>query len=801
MTLAAAPKRGRLFRRYALLINALVGALLLASAVLSLTFSYRESRDHLASLQLEQAQGAAARIGQYLSDIEQQLGWTGLSGMQTGGDPVELRRIDYLKLLRQVPAITEAAWIDPWGREQLRVSRLAMDTQGLAIDRSTEPVFTEPSAGRVWRSAVSFRKQTEPYMTIARRAGSGGNSGVTVVEVNLKSVWDVVADLRPGEAGVAYVVDQNGALIAHPDISLVLKQTSLAVLPQVRQGLHPPAPDGGRGVMLDGARNLDGDPVLSAWARLEPQGWRVFVESSRAQAVAPLLANLQRLGALLAVGMVISVLASAWLARTLVRPIRALQAGAVRAAAGDLDQRIDVGTDDELGALAGEFNRMAAELKAAHAGLERKVEQRTAELADTLAQQTATAEVLQVLSHSVSDAQPVFEKILSSTEQLFGSRETAIFLLSDDGQLHLQVATGRAAALLARIYPLPLEQTSGLLVIQGRQQVVFADVLHAADVPPSLRRAGMAMGNFSVVLTPMLWNSRGIGLIAVRREPNATFTDKELRLLRTFADQAVIAIQNARLFDALETKSHQLEVASRHKSEFLANMSHELRTPLNAIIGFSEVLVEQMFGELNPKQMEYLQDIHSSGHHLLTLINDVLDLSKIEAGRMELELSEFDVAELLETALNLVHERAGRHGLTLSLDIAPGIETWVADARKVKQTLLNLLSNAIKFTPAGGAVQVAVRSNEAGQLEIAVADTGIGIAPQDQARIFEEFHQASGSYLRKAEGTGLGLSLARRFIELHGGHLGLASTSGQGSTFTFVLPARTLGAAVPGRAP
>ena len=324
MTLAATPKRGRLFRRYALLINALVGALLLASAVLSLTFSYRESRDHLASLQLEQAQGAAARIGQYLSDIEQQLGWTGLSGMQTGGEPVELRRIDYLKLLRQVPAITEAAWIDPWGREQLRVSRLAMDTQGLAIDRSTEPVFTEPSAGRVWRSAVSFRKQTEPYMTIARRAGSGGNSGVTVVEVNLKSVWDVVADLRPGEAGVAYVVDQNGALIAHPDISLVLKQTSLAVLPQVRQGLHPPAPDGGRGVMLDGARNLDGDPVLSAWARLEPQGWRVFVESSRAQAVAPLLANLQRLGALLAVGMVISVLASAWLARTLVRPISTL---------------------------------------------------------------------------------------------------------------------------------------------------------------------------------------------------------------------------------------------------------------------------------------------------------------------------------------------------------------------------------------------------------------------------------------------------------------------------------------------
>ena len=786
--------RGRLFWRYALLINALVGTLLVASAALSLNFSYRESRDHLLALQLEQAQGAAARIAQYVADIEQQLGWTALGGIE-GGPPLDQRRIEYLKLLRQVPAITEAAWLDAQGREQVHVSRLAMDVQGAGVDRSGEPLFTEATAGRTWRSAVSFRKQTEPYITIARRAGLTRSAGVTVVEVNLKFVWDVVARISPGGTGMAYAVDQDGTLIAHPDITLVLKQTRLAELPQVAASLkaQPSSmPDRRAGFAVDVGRDLAGQPVLAAWARLEPLGWRVFVESPRAQAFAPLYASLLRLALLLAIGLVIAMAASAWLARALVRPIQALRQGASRVAAGELDHRITVSAGGELQALAGDFNHMAGELKAVYAGLERKVTERTAELAQALDEQTATSEVLQVISGSVADAQPVFEKILHSTERLFNSTETAIFLAPGDGQLHLAAATGRSAGQLAAIYPQPLAQTSGAIVIQQRRQLFFADVMQGAGVPPSLRQAGQALGNFSVALTPMLWNSEGIGLIAVRREPNASFTAKEFTLLKTFADQAVIAIQNARLVRQLEDKSEQLETASRHKTEFPANMSHELRTPLNAIIGFSEVLVEQMFGELNAKQMEYLQDIHSSGQHLLTLINDVLDLSKIEAGRMELELSSFDVAEVVETALNLVRERAARQGLTLALDIDPAIGTWVADARKVKQVLLNLLSNAIKFTPAGGRVSVHLRCMGERQLEIAVADTGSGIAPQDQEQIFEEFHQASGSYLRKSEGTGLGLSLARRFVELHGGRLGLHSAPGQGSTFTFTLPALTL---------
>ena len=236
------------------------------------------------------------------------------------------------------------------------------------------------------------------------------------------------------------------------------------------------------------------------------------------------------------------------------------------------------------------------------------------------------------------------------------------------------------------------------------------------------------------------------------------------------------------------TRAAQLEVASQHKSEFLANMSHELRTPLNAVIGFSEVLSERMFGELNEKQAEYLQDINASGTHLLSLINDILDLSKIEAGRMELELADFHLPQAIENALVLVRERALRRGITLEQSIDPRLGEMQGDERKIKQVLLNLLSNAIKFTPEGGRIDVRAAPVDE-RVEVAVSDTGVGIAPEDQEAVFEEFRQV-GTAEKKAEGTGLGLALARKFIELHGGRIWVQSQVGVGSTFTFTLPVR-----------
>jgi len=291
----------------------------------------------------------------------------------------------------------------------------------------------------------------------------------------------------------------------------------------------------------------------------------------------------------------------------------------------------------------------------------------------------------------------------------------------------------------------------------------------------------------AVLAVPLLSEGQLVGGLAVSRKAPGSFATEVVDVLQTFAAQSTLAIQNARLFREIEQKSRELEAASRHKSEFLANMSHELRTPLNAIIGFSEVLQEQMFGDLNEKQAEYMRDIHSSGQHLLSLINDILDLSKIEAGHMELSLDEFDVPAAVENAATLVKERAARHGVKLELEVDDGLGCIYADERKFKQILLNLLSNAVKFTPSGGRVKLRAEQVK-GELLVSVIDNGIGIAPDDQDLIFEEFRQVATKDRSKPEGTGLGLALTKRFVEMHGGHIWVRSEVGNGSTFAFTLP-------------
>ena len=295
-------------------------------------------------------------------------------------------------------------------------------------------------------------------------------------------------------------------------------------------------------------------------------------------------------------------------------------------------------------------------------------------------------------------------------------------------------------------------------------------------------------GYRAILAVPLLRDERLIGALVMGRKIAGEFTSGVIELLTTFANQSALAIQNARLFRELAYKSRHLEVASQHKSEFLANMSHELRTPLNAIIGFSEVLTDRMFGELNEKQDQYLKDIYASGTHLLSLINDILDLSKIEAGRMELESTEFHLPTAIENALTLVRERAGRRSLGLQTNIDDRLGQIQADERKVRQVVLNLLSNAIKFTPEGGRIEVGAVPKD-GFVEVSVSDTGTGIAPEDQEKVFEEFRQV-GTAAKKIEGTGLGLTLCRKFVELHGGRIWVKSELGEGSTFTFTIPMR-----------
>jgi signal transduction histidine kinase len=321
-----------------------------------------------------------------------------------------------------------------------------------------------------------------------------------------------------------------------------------------------------------------------------------------------------------------------------------------------------------------------------------------------------------------------------------------------------------------------------------REPIQVPDISQPGAYQSSLRDTLIRFGYRALLSVPLLLEEQIIGSLSLTRKTPGEYSPEVIEVLKTFATQSALAIQNAPLFREIADKRRQLEAARRHKSEFLANMSDELRTPLNAIIGFSEVLVDRMFGELNEKQDEYLKDIYASGQHLLSLINDILDLSKIEAGRMELEATDFDLPSAIDNALTLVRERATRRGITLGRTIDEHLGMLRGDERKVKQVLLNLLSNALKFTPEGGRIDVRAEVHDE-VAEVSVADTGVGIAPEDQEAVFEEFRQV-GTADKKVEGTGLGLALSRKFIELHGGRIWVTSQLGQGSTFTFTLPVR-----------
>ena len=605
----------RLVWKYTAVVVVLVSAAILSVGVTEVLFSSEDAKTAVTELEADKASAAAVSIDVLMQDV--------LGDLDSVAGATVDRLQAFRELLKRETLLRELVYLDAGGRDCVHAYSFEINkipTRTCGIDRPDPAAFAGARAGqRYFGDVVIDSRDNRPHLTVAVAEHSPGN-GAIVADVDLRSVLDVIDRARIGESGYAYAIDARGQLIAHPNINLVLRHTSFAGLPQVQAALTGIRAEVA-GVLTTG-RDPDGREVLSAYRRVDPPGWWVFVEEPTSEAFAPIQSAIWRTVLLLAVFLVVAVVTSILLARNLARPIESIQLAAAKIGSGALDQRIDVSSRDELGDLAAEFNRMASRLQESYAGLERDVQERTRELAGALAD--------------------------------------------------------------------------------------------------------------------------------------------------------------------LDLKSRELEAASHHKSAFLANMSHELRTPLNAINGFSQALRKELFGEINEKQAEYLDDILGSARHLLSVIDDVLDLSKVEAGQIELRVAPFSLPDVLERGALIVNERATREGVRVLVSADQGVGTVTGDERRITQVIFNLLSNAVKFAPAKSTVEV-VAERVGGEVRVSVRDSGPGIAPEDKTRIFEEFQQAAAG-LERGEGTGLGLALSKRLVELHGGRIWVDTELGTGSTFVFSLP-------------
>ncbi|HET7743377.1 MAG TPA: sensor histidine kinase [Gaiellaceae bacterium] len=614
----ARPHR-RLIWKYTAVVVSLVGAAVISVGLTELYFTSKDIKRQVTRVEQDKASTAALSIDQFVANLVKELDAVAQPTVGKGEAGLQERNQDFQSVLAHDQFISRLSYVDGSGTERVRSSSLELDRIGRGADRSTSPEFVHARSGKPYFGPVVFQRGSQPHMTISVAESAPGR-GVVIAVVDLSQIGQIIERARVGSTGYAYAVDSGGELVSHPDLNLLYAHTNFANLPQVRAALGARGKASAHTVTV--GRDENGTKVLSAYRIVDPLRWRVFVEEPTSEAYASLKAAIWRTALLLVAFLLLAVATSVLLARRLVRPIESIQAAAARIGSGAFNQRIEVASNDELGALAAEFNLMASQLQESYAGLEQKVEERTKELASAL------------------------------------------------------------------------------------------------------------------------------------RE--------------------------------LDAKSRELEAASEHKSEFLASMSHELRTPLNAIIGFSQVLREGMFGEINEKQAEYLDDILTSANHLLALINDVLDLSKVESGQIELDVSPFSLQDALERGVVMVRERATAEQVQVALGAAPEVDMVDGDERRIQQVIFNLLSNAVKFTPPGGVVGVSSARVD-GEVRVSVADTGPGIAREDHERIFEEFQQTEAG-AEQREGTGLGLALSKRLVELHGGRIWVESELGQGSTFVFTLP-------------
>ena len=758
------------FAKFVLSFIGLVVFVLLVNGGLETWFMYRETTQLVVKSEGEKAEATARRVEQFLSETERQISWATRASTTT----VEQRHQDYQLLLQQVPAIERAIYLDSGGREQVRLTRQTF-VAGSNLDYSGDPRFKEAQGKPVWWSQVYFNGR-EPFMAVSV-AHSGRNAGSTVAEISLKFLSDYIERTQIGQDTEAFVVDRLGRLLAHSDSNAALG-SNYSSLPQVASLLNNAATP-----MM--GTDPDGTRVLTASATIRQHDWYVFFGQPVNTALRPVYNLVFRTGWLLLLGIGLSILAGMLLAQRLVTPIKALQVGARQLEASNFGHRIEVRSRDEMGELADQFNRMADELQGSYGRLEQKVEERTRDLAKSNSELKALEEIGRAVASSL-DTMSVLGTVVKRATELVHASAGAIYTYDHaQGQFELAGSEGLGADLLISVGTARVRLDEGSLGTRmDRQPISIADLSSRPDFP---NQAAIVRAGFnSALVIPLVGQDALLGALVLFRRETGAFPGAGF--MQTFADQSVLALNNARLFREVEQKGRELAVASEHKSQFLANMSHELRTPLNAVLGYAELLSDGLYGQMPEKATEVLERIQHNGKHLLGLINDVLDISKIEAGQLNLALEDYSVESVVQSVISAAGSLAKTKGIELRSEVPPQLPLGRGDERRLTQVLLNLVSNAIKFTDAG-AVDVSVKLHE-DKFSISVTDTGPGIAIEDQSKIFDEFQQVDNSSTRKKGGSGLGLSISRRLVDLHGGRIDLDSTVGVGSTFSIVVPVR-----------
>jgi signal transduction histidine kinase len=671
-------------------------------------------------------------------------------------------------LLAHQQLYLELALLDAQGQERIRLSRLGVVSDEDLTSRAESQEFLTPMSQRqsYYSPIYLGEAQREPLITIALpvfEPFSDTVSYVLVADFRFRTVWDLIAQHEFGAGEDLYVTDTAGKVIAHSDPAVVFRGATMDL----------PGQDGR-------AEGLSGQDVIFARENLQfgDEQLIVVAEKEVSEALALAINGLYVAAGVTAGALAIAVLLVVLTVRRVVRPVERLSSVARAIQGGNLSLRAEVATQDEIGELAQTFNDMTSQLNELIQTLEDRVSARTRDL--RLAADVSTQ------INTLLNLDELLQQVVTLTGQSFKFHSVFVYLLDAQRQALVRAAGADSAGQLLAWgkETLPLEVRNSIIAeaARTRQRVVVNDVSTSAPYQPH----AALPGTHSELAIPMLAKQELLGVLDVQSEIVDRFSPEDIGVLTTLAEQIAIAARNANLFAETQEAQRQAEEANRVKSRFLANMSHELRTPLNSILNFAELVADGDLGPVNDMQTDALREVVNNGGHLLSLINDILDLTKIEVSMMELFIQDVDINAMLDsvlaTAKVLVKDKPQ---ITIKTEIESGLPVIKGDNRRIRQVLLNLINNAAKFTAEGSITVIANRQND--HIHLAVRDTGVGIAPEDQGLIFESFRQTSQGLIA-GSGTGLGLAISKHLVESHGGKLWLESQVGQGSTFHFSIP-------------